>query len=119
MRSLRTTLLLGLAAIAVAIVGGFAGIVYARSHRQARAETESRLRLHAETLASLLEVGRDGIEFEAKPDALPGFRCASVEVMRLHRQCLARASLARRSPTEDARPATGDGPRRPTASCSA
>ena len=73
MRSLRTTLLLGLAAIAVAITGGLAGVVFARAHRQARDATEARLKFHAEALAGLLEVGRDGIEFEAKPDGLPGF----------------------------------------------
>jgi len=31
------------------------------------------LRTRAETLAGLLEIGRDGIEFEAPPGALPGF----------------------------------------------
>ena len=74
MRSLRTTLVLGLTAIAVLVVAGFAGAVYARARSVAHEETAGRLRLHAGTLAGLLEIGRDGIEFEAGDGMLPEYR---------------------------------------------
>jgi signal transduction histidine kinase len=49
-------------------------VVYARARGLAREGLEEALRLHAETLASLLEVGRDGVEFEAKPGTLREFQ---------------------------------------------
>jgi len=71
--SLRTTLLAGLAAIAVAVVGGFAGVVYARSHRVVRDAMNDHLRARAETLSGLMEFGPGGTEFEAGEGTLPGF----------------------------------------------
>ena len=74
MRSLRTTLVAGLTAISFLVVGGFAGLVYARARGLAREETAARLRLHADTLAGLLEIGRDGLEFETGGAGLPEYR---------------------------------------------
>src|SRR5262249_35692371 len=55
--SLRTTLVAGLVLVNLAVIGGIAAVVYARARREAYASLQADLRLRAETLAGLLELG--------------------------------------------------------------
>jgi heavy metal sensor kinase len=71
--SLRTTLLAGLVLLNLAVVGGIVATVYARARREAHAALRADLRLRAETLAGLLELDPDGIEFELSPKVLPEY----------------------------------------------
>ena len=68
--SLRTTLVAGLVLVNLAVVGGIVAVVYARARREAHAALQSDLRLRAETLAGLLELEPDGIEFDLSPKVL-------------------------------------------------
>jgi heavy metal sensor kinase len=64
----------GLTVLAATVVAAYAGLVYARARGLARDETAAALRLHASTLSGLLEVNRDGLEFELGPGSLPEYR---------------------------------------------
>jgi heavy metal sensor kinase len=64
----------GLGALSILVVGGFAGSVYARARGVAFESLRADLRFRAETLAGLLEVGPDGVEFEVPRDTLPDFQ---------------------------------------------
>jgi heavy metal sensor kinase len=65
-----------MAAASVVVLGGFAAVVYARAHRLAHRGTEESLRLQATALSALLEVGKDGIEYEAPAGGMPGYEKA-------------------------------------------
>jgi heavy metal sensor kinase len=71
--SLRTTLVAGLVLVNLAVIGGIAAVVYARARREAHAALRADLRLRAETLAGLLELGAEGLEFDLPPKALPEY----------------------------------------------
>ena len=71
--SLRTTLLAGLVLLNLAVVGGIVATVYARARREAHAALEADLRLRAGTLAGLLELDPDCVEFEISPKVLPEY----------------------------------------------
>jgi len=71
--SLRSTLLVGLVAVSVVVVGGISATVYARARSESRESLEEHLRLRARTLAGLLELGAEGHEFELPPRVLPEY----------------------------------------------
>ncbi len=59
--------------ISLLVVAVFGSVVYLRAHRLARASLEKGLLLQAESLAGLLEIHEDGIEFEPPAEKFPGF----------------------------------------------
>ena len=63
--SLRTTLLVGLMLLNLAVVGGMGAVVWARARSDAHDAFNERLRLHANAFASGVEIDDEGIEFEA------------------------------------------------------
>ena len=71
--SLRTTLVAGLVLVNLAVIGGIVAVVYARARREAHAALHADLRLRAQTLAGLLELEPDGIEFDLSPKVLPEY----------------------------------------------
>lgn len=72
-RSLRTTLLVGLMTLGTVMTVGFAGVVYWRADRQVHDALHADLKLRAMTLAGILSIEREGIEFELAERALPEY----------------------------------------------
>jgi heavy metal sensor kinase len=56
------------------VIAGITSLVYARASRIAHAALDENLKLRANTLASALEIERQGIEFEIAPRMVPEFQ---------------------------------------------
>ncbi len=66
-------LLVGLAVLNTGVIAGIVATVYVRSSREAHAAFEEDLRFRAKTLAGILEVDKDGPEFEASTRTMPEY----------------------------------------------
>lgn len=73
---LRTTLLAGLVALNLAVVGSVAAMVYGRARAESREALHEHLRLRAKTMAGLLEIGPDGPEFDVSLKLMPEYERA-------------------------------------------
>jgi len=72
-RSLKTTILTGLILLNVGVITGITVGVYLHARRQAHDALEDNLRVRARTLAGILEVEGERIEFEISPRTVPDF----------------------------------------------
>ncbi len=71
--SLRTSLLIGLVLLNVAVIAGFSTTVYARADSQAHEALHAKLRVHAKTFAGAFEFEGDAPELEFSPRLMPEF----------------------------------------------
>jgi heavy metal sensor kinase len=72
-RSLRTTLLIGIAVIVIPLVAAFAIAVYGRARGAARQALLERLLVRAEAIASLVEIEGDEVELELPMAVMPEY----------------------------------------------
>jgi heavy metal sensor kinase len=66
-------LLVGLAVLNTAVIAGIIATVYVRSRREAHEAFHEDLRFRAKTLAGILEIDKDGPEFEASTRTMPEY----------------------------------------------
>jgi signal transduction histidine kinase len=72
-RSLRSTILAGLIALDVAVIAGITLVVYAHAHRIEHRALRENLIVRARTLAGVMEVDTEGVEFEITPEMVREF----------------------------------------------
>jgi heavy metal sensor kinase len=71
--SLRTTLVVGLALLHVLVVGAVAATVWAHARREAHEALRGELRFRAQTIAGLVELTPEGVEFEGSEKTMPEY----------------------------------------------
>ena len=74
MRSLRASIVAGFLGVGSLVVGGLATTVYARARSIAHGAMEGDLRFRADALSGLLEVEKDGLDFEVPREMLRDFQ---------------------------------------------